>query len=602
MKARYLLPILLGMSVWAQTTPQQAVIMVSSNGIPPFAPLTSASGVGATSTTPTNSFVPMCSATGLPPYSQCNFNGGGSPGPWLPLAGGTMTGPILGATNLVTATLPTNYFAFEGDSRFAGGTSVVGLTCPNASNYSNGTSGYSCSIPGQVSNMPFFLNHGAVYNEGIGGTTIAQMNTNYPTYVHALSPAVTGKTGQLFIQTGYNDISASTALATMKSGIQSAWSTGHTDGWTVVMTTMLPGPASAAQSLQTQQFNDFIRAQSCDALNSTTSCWDLLVDYAAILPDNWNTAYYYSDHTHPLAGSYTLLAAATNQALATQQSTVGLVPVETFGSGTSNYRSQLSAQIALTSGQYNTAVGDQSESLVTSGGQNTAVGALSCNGATTQSNTECFGALAGQNATSNDSEFIGENACPNCTADHLDVFGYSAGGSATTANNSIFFGGAAGCTTCSYATLIGQSATAAAGTTTTTAIGGGANAAFSYSTAIGQGSTTTAAGQTMMPNQTVVLPGGIFDSLPLGLAKGTNIASGTTIAPVAPITHITGTTSIATITVPSRTDSQAWTGCLNLIFDGAVSTTTAGNIFAIYSFAAGRMTTACYDGSKWYFD
>jgi hypothetical protein len=33
-----------------------------------------------------------------------------------------------------------------------------------------------------------------------------------------------------------------------------------------------------------------------------------------------------------------------------------------------------------------------------------------------------------------------------------------------------------------------------------------------------------------------------------------------------------------------------------------VATTTAGNIFAIYSLAAGSLHQACYDGSKWYIE
>lgn len=60
----------------AQTTPPAAVMMVSSNGLPPFAPLTTASGLFAINFTPTLSFVPMCSSTGLPPFSQCTFGGG----------------------------------------------------------------------------------------------------------------------------------------------------------------------------------------------------------------------------------------------------------------------------------------------------------------------------------------------------------------------------------------------------------------------------------------------------------------------------------------------------------------------------------------------
>lgn len=83
-------------------------------------------------------------------------------------------------------------------------------------------------------------------------------------------------------------------------------------------------------------------------------------------------------------------------------------------------------------------------------------------------------------------------------------------------------------------------------------------------------------------------------------AIGTPVASATTIALTAPITHITGTVSVATITTPSGMSSTIG-GCLVLIADGVFATTTAGNIKAVYTSTANTMYWACYDGSKWFF-
>jgi hypothetical protein len=88
----------------AQTTPAPAVVMVSSNGLPPFAPLTTASGLFSISYTPTLQFVPMCSATGLPPFSQCDFSSGGgdtitSPNGTISI-GGTPTATTIDAVSL----------------------------------------------------------------------------------------------------------------------------------------------------------------------------------------------------------------------------------------------------------------------------------------------------------------------------------------------------------------------------------------------------------------------------------------------------------------------------------------------------------------------
>ena len=81
---------------------------------------------------------------------------------------------------------------------------------------------------------------------------------------------------------------------------------------------------------------------------------------------------------------------------------------------------------------------------------------------------------------------------------------------------------------------------------------------------------------------------------------GATVASATTISPLHAITHITGTTAIATITPPANYNAT-FGGCLVMIFDSGLSTTTAGNIFAVYTFSAGQKAQACYDGSKWYF-
>ncbi len=79
---------------------------------------------------------------------------------------------------------------------------------------------------------------------------------------------------------------------------------------------------------------------------------------------------------------------------------------------------------------------------------------------------------------------------------------------------------------------------------------------------------------------------------------GTAIASATTIAPVAGITHITGTTAIATITVPANFG----TGQIVLIPDGIFTTTTAGNIALASTAVVSKALIMTYDSTaaKWY--
>lgn len=97
----------------------------------------------------------------------------------------------------------------------------------------------------------------------------------------------------------------------------------------------------------------------------------------------------------------------------------------------------------------------------------------------------------------------------------------------------------------------------------------------------------------------------VIGRLQLGMPMnvGSNIASATTIGPTSPITHITGTTTIQTITAPGNWVATSTGGCLVLIFDGVAPWNAAGNILV-----AGTPTTAgttvqfCYDNgtAKWY--
>lgn len=84
-------------------------------------------------------------------------------------------------------------------------------------------------------------------------------------------------------------------------------------------------------------------------------------------------------------------------------------------------------------------------------------------------------------------------------------------------------------------------------------------------------------------------------------AVGTAIASATTIAPVAKITHVTGTTNVVTITPPAAYTTAGYGGCLVLIPDGLWSTTNAGNIAIATTGVVSKQLNVCYDATaaKW---
>jgi hypothetical protein len=84
--------------------------------------------------------------------------------------------------------------------------------------------------------------------------------------------------------------------------------------------------------------------------------------------------------------------------------------------------------------------------------------------------------------------------------------------------------------------------------------------------------------------------------------KGTAIASASTIAPTAAVTHITGTTAIVTITAPSGCTVTGLACTIKLIPDGLWTTTAAGNIAIASTAVVSKVLEMTYDQTttKWY--
>jgi hypothetical protein len=83
-------------------------------------------------------------------------------------------------------------------------------------------------------------------------------------------------------------------------------------------------------------------------------------------------------------------------------------------------------------------------------------------------------------------------------------------------------------------------------------------------------------------------------------AAAPTIASATTIAPTTPISFVSGTTAIVTITAPSPISAGG--GAVVLIPTGAFTWTTAGNIAVAGTAVVSRTLTMIYDATttKWY--
>jgi len=91
-----------------------------------------------------------------------------------------------------------------------------------------------------------------------------------------------------------------------------------------------------------------------------------------------------------------------------------------------------------------------------------------------------------------------------------------------------------------------------------------------------------------------------YSGLIAATAAAPTIASASTIAPTTPITLISGTTAIVTITAPNPISSGG--GQITLIPTGVFTTTSAGNIAIASTAVVGKALTMTYDSTttKWY--
>jgi hypothetical protein len=243
------------------------------------------------------------------------------------------------SANSLTAGEALQLFGF-GTSTFFNGQNVVvsatGLsgtqfqvpfTHANGSATEAGKFGCTYNWPRQAATRPFFATHGTVTNGGISGGTVAIMNSNYTANAHPLSPAVTGFPGFLFLQAGYNDANASClSAASIEASYQTLWATAHTDGWTVVQTsiplgpfntTLCPGGPAAFAAV-----NNWLRGQSKTSTSATGQFWDKFIDIAQVLSDDTNLTLFNSDTIHMNDAGDSLAAELTNQAMGVQGSSL----------------------------------------------------------------------------------------------------------------------------------------------------------------------------------------------------------------------------------------------------------------------------------------
>jgi hypothetical protein len=219
----------------------------------------------------------------------------------------------------------------------------------------------------QAMRLPAFAGHGTGTNLATGGWTVANIVSDYPTHVHPLSPAVTGKPGYLFVWIGFNDIYASTAAATVYANLAAYWATAKADGWNLIAFTELKSNGGGAINTNIDQFADLVRGGSANYNN--------LVDIHDLFPDAFDLNYFASNASHLNNTGYGRAAYEMAKIISGQSTPSSHIPLMSLGTGEWNVRDNFSALSALTTGYDETAGGEFACNTLTTGPDNTCYGA-----------------------------------------------------------------------------------------------------------------------------------------------------------------------------------------------------------------------------------
>jgi hypothetical protein len=131
--------------------------------------------------------------------------------------------------------------------------------------------------------------------------TIAGIVAGYTTFLHPLSPAVTGHPGYLIISNNNNDAGSCIAAATTQAGYQTLFANAHADGYTVVVTTptgtqwsQAPSGLNCSTAYNLQAQGDYwLRNNGKRSVLATaptsTQYWDIISDVGRTLWDGSDT-------------------------------------------------------------------------------------------------------------------------------------------------------------------------------------------------------------------------------------------------------------------------------------------------------------------------
>lgn len=317
-----------------------------------------------------------------------------------------------------------------------GTTSIVLSVATVAALSTTAVSFGNMDYPSQAMRLPAFSGHGTGYNAGFSGLTCSQLAGQYTVSggPHALSPAVTGKPGYLFVNCGTNGEGTVTPTATGTSGVASIVvsvaagidagmsvsgtgigasakvATSYTGGTTIPLTVNNSGTVSGTMTFTTSaaviaaatanlwalgaadgyiviattnpdHVNTSAFRNMNDAYNNLIrgafGSWTYIMDLQATLVDTYDPSYFYTDFTHFTNEAYGIFAGAAAEALVTPGvSHFGMVQrrYANIGTGSSNTRYPDTCAYAMTTGGSNSCFGYGSLPSLTTGNFNSSFG------------------------------------------------------------------------------------------------------------------------------------------------------------------------------------------------------------------------------------
>lgn len=222
---------------------------------------------------------------------------------------GSITGPVSAATfrnanSLVAKGAPTTAattqnFVFEGDS-------LTTITSPPGTEW-----------PAVAMTLDQFAGYGTAYDVATSGERLDQITAEYASQVYPRRPTGSITKSYLFVWIGANDYAnvaagtgTYTTITAYLAALESYWATAKGDGFTVVAFTITQrGDVPASAEPTRLALNDAIR-------NSRTP--HMVVDTAALLPDNTNNVLWNVDTIHQTAEGKKLIARAANAVIASR--------------------------------------------------------------------------------------------------------------------------------------------------------------------------------------------------------------------------------------------------------------------------------------------